>query len=171
MRVISRTGIISVIFVISEDKFIHMIKVAFSSIQSTIKINVLLSDPSSLMQGIRVYSKCYYALLSFRYLPISLITIKGIQIGDHVIKLKNFADDTTIFLRDITYLNRIQVILKLYEVASSSKINFPKARPCGFEHIKKELISQGKWNSRNFPLKHLEQILVNLPLTTAIRTK
>ena len=40
---------------------------------------------------------------------------KGIQIGDHEIKIVNFADNTTIFLRDITCLNRIQVILRLYE--------------------------------------------------------
>ena len=46
--------------------------------------------------------------------------IKGIQIGDHEIKTVNFADNTTIFLRDITCLNRIQVILKPYE---NAKIN------------------------------------------------
>ena len=49
--------------------------------------------------------------------------IKGIRIGDHEIKIVNFADDTAIFLRDIPCLDRIQVILKLYEYASSSKIN------------------------------------------------
>ena len=37
------------------------------------------------------------------------------QIGDHEIKIVNFTDNTTIFLRDITYLNRIQAILRLYE--------------------------------------------------------
>ena len=36
--------------------------------------------------------------------------VKGIKRGDHEIKIVNFADDTTIFLRDITCLNRIQVI-------------------------------------------------------------
>ena len=41
--------------------------------------------------------------------------IKRIQIGDHEIKTVNFADNITIFLRDITCLNRIQVILRLYE--------------------------------------------------------
>ena len=30
--------------------------------------------------------------------------IKGMQIGDHKIKIVNFADDTTIFLRDFTAL-------------------------------------------------------------------
>ena len=47
-------------------------------------------------------------------------TIKGIQIGDHVIRTVNFADDTTIFLWDVTCLIMIQVILKLYE---NAKIN------------------------------------------------
>ena len=43
--------------------------------------------------------------------------IKGIQLGDHEIKIVNFADDITIFLKDITSLNRTQVILKLYQNA------------------------------------------------------
>ena len=41
--------------------------------------------------------------------------IKGIQIGEHEIKIVNLTDNTTIFLRDITCLDRIQVILRLYE--------------------------------------------------------
>ena len=54
--------------------------------------------------------------------------MKGVQIGDHEIKLVNFADDITIFLGDITCLNRIQVILKLYEEDPSLKINFSKSQ-------------------------------------------
>ena len=46
--------------------------------------------------------------------------IKAIQIGDHEIKIVNFADDTIIFLGDITYLDMAQVILILYE---NAKIN------------------------------------------------
>ena len=38
--------------------------------------------------------------------------IRGIQIGDHEIKIITFADNTIIFLRDITCLNKIQVILR-----------------------------------------------------------
>ena len=40
---------------------------------------------------------------------------KGIQIGEHKINIVNFADNTSTFIRDITCLNRIHVILKLYE--------------------------------------------------------
>ena len=54
--------------------------------------------------------------------------MKGVQIGDHEMKLVNFADDITIFLGDIICFNRIQVILKLYEEDSSSKINFSKSQ-------------------------------------------
>ena len=46
--------------------------------------------------------------------------IKGIQIGNHEIKTVNFADDTTIFLWDITCLNIIQMILNLYESAKKN---------------------------------------------------
>ena len=54
--------------------------------------------------------------------------MKGVKIGDHEMKLVNFADDIAIFLGDIAFFNRIQVILKLYEEDSSSKINFPKSQ-------------------------------------------
>ena len=51
--------------------------------------------------------------------PANLINadkrIKGIQIGNHEIKIVNFTVNTIIFLRDITCLNRIQVILRLNE--------------------------------------------------------
>ena len=40
--------------------------------------------------------------------------IKGIQTGDHEIKIVNFTDNTN-FLKDITCLNKIQVILRQYE--------------------------------------------------------
>ena len=46
--------------------------------------------------------------------------IKGVQIGDHEIKIFKFADNTTIFLWDIICPNMMQVILKLYE---NAKIN------------------------------------------------
>ena len=80
--------------------------------------------------------------------------IKGIQIGDHEIEITNFADDTTILLREITCLNRIQVILKLYEDESSSKINFSKSQ-----------------TSAQFPLKYLNLTLVTLFSITPNGTK
>ena len=50
--------------------------------------------------------------------------IIGIQIGGHDIKIVNFTHNTTIFLRDITCINRIQVILRLYEKDKLVQRNF-----------------------------------------------
>ena len=56
--------------------------------------------------------------------------IKVIQIGDHEIKIVNFADINTIFLRDITYLNGMQVVLRLYEKDKLAQRKFfQKAKP------------------------------------------
>ena len=91
-----------------------LIKVPFTKFQYKIKINDLLSESFTLCKEFArdVHSQCCYPLLQLRYVPISLTRIKGIQIGDHDIKIANFANGTTIFLREITCLNRIQVILK-----------------------------------------------------------
>ena len=59
-----------------------------------------------------IHPQSCYTTLQLRYFPISLIKIKGTQIRDHEIQIINFANDTTIFLRDFTCLNRIQVIFK-----------------------------------------------------------
>ena len=47
--------------------------------------------------------------------------VKGVQIGTQEIKIVNFADDRTIFLREIDFLNRFQTTLDLYEKASKLK--------------------------------------------------
>ena len=63
-------------------------------------------------------------------LTISDKRIKGVQIGDHEIKIVNFTDNTTIFLRDTTCLNRMQVILRLFEKDKLVKrYFFQKAKP------------------------------------------
>ena len=96
-------------------KFTRMIKVAYTNIQFKIRINGLLSDPFTLMQEVRqgcplsmeLYVTVAYAFASFIDADKR---IKGIQIGDHEIKLVNFADEITFFLADITCLNRIHMI-------------------------------------------------------------
>ena len=97
-----------------------MIKVAYTNIKSKVKTNGLLSNPLTLML---VRQGCLLPMLLYNVVTEVLPNfinvdkkIKGIQIGDHEIKIVNFADSTTIFLRrNITCLNRIQVILKVYE--------------------------------------------------------
>ena len=108
-------------------KFNYIIKATFTNIQSKI-INGLLSDPLCEEFARGVHSQCSFTLLLLSYLPVSLIMIKGKQIGDHEIKMTT---PSSFYLRDITCLNRIHVTLKIYEDASSSKINFSKVEPYG----------------------------------------
>ena len=113
-------------------KFIQMIKVCYNDIQSKIKINGLLPDPDTIMRGVR--QGCPLSMLLYiiaaEVLAIFIIAntkVKWVQIGIHEIKIINFADDTTIFLKDIDCLTRIQAIFNLYEKASCSKINLSKS--------------------------------------------
>ena len=94
-------------------------EVAYTNIESKNKINSLLFDP---LTPICVCQWCQLSKLLYNTAAEVLTNlvnadkrIKGIQIGDHEIKIVNFTDNTTIFLRDITWLNRMQVILRLYE--------------------------------------------------------
>ena len=91
-----------------------MIKVAYNDIQSKIKINGLLSDPITLNQGVRQGCPLSMMLYITAYVFANFIDtnkrIKGIQIGDHEMKLVNFADEITFFLADITCVYRMQVI-------------------------------------------------------------
>ena len=109
-----------------------MVKDVCTNIQSKIK-NKWPPDPFALIQEVcqgYLFSMLLYIIMAevlASFIDANKM-IKGIQIGDHEIEIVNFADDTTIFLRDITCLDRIQVILKLYEDASSSKINFSKSQ-------------------------------------------
>ena len=101
-----------------------MIKIVYTNIESKFKINGVLSGPLTLIQ---VRQGCLLSNLLYIIAAEVLANfvnadkrIKGIQIGDYEIKIIYFVDNTTIFLRAITYFNRIQVILRLYQ---NAKIN------------------------------------------------
>ena len=82
------------------DKFSLMVKDVYNNIQSKIKINGFLSDPFTLTRG--VFQGCLFSILLYIIAAEVLASfinankrIKEIQIGDHEIKIVNFADDTT----------------------------------------------------------------------------
>ena len=91
------------------NKFIYIVEFGYTNIKSKIKINGLLIQPlyhknvrsSSEVSTLNVviYQCGYKVLATF----IDADTrIKGVQIGDHEVKILNFSDDTTVFfLRDI----------------------------------------------------------------------
>ena len=124
-----------------------MIQVASVNIQSKIKINGVLSESFTLIQGFHhgCSLSMFLCIIAAEVLAIFIdanTRIKGIQTGDHEIKIVNFADDTTIFLRDFSCLTKTELTLELSQKASSSKVNFQNARPYGVWHAKTELINQ-----------------------------
>ena len=142
------------------EKFIHLVKIYYNNIQCKIKINGLLSDPFTLSRGVRQgypLSMLLY-IIAAKVLASFVIVdkrVKGVQIGDQEIKLVNFVDDTTIFLRDIDSLTRLQTILKLYEDASSSKINLTKSQALWSGSYKDRYDKPGNMIRSNFSIKIL----------------
>ena len=106
-----------------------MVKDVYINIQFKVKMNDLQYDLFKLMREV-----CQECLLSILLYIIMVEVregfinaskrIKETQIWNDEIEIVTFTDDTTMFLRDIPCLDRIQGILRLYEDASSSKINF-----------------------------------------------
>ena len=158
------------------NNFIQMIKVAYNNIQSRIKINGFLSDLFTLMRGVRqgcplsmlLYIVAAEVLANF---IIADTKIKGIQIGSHEIKIVNFADDTTIFLRDINCLDRIQTILELYETASSSKINLSKSHALWAGEYKNRYDQPGNMEWSSLSIKILGINFGNVNLANSIWDK
>ena len=81
--------------------------------------------------------------------------IKGIQTGGHVIEIVNFADNITILLRDISCINMIKAIWKLYVDASSSKMNFSKCQDLWPEAYKNGIDQPGQMDWSWFSIKIL----------------
>ena len=105
------------------------------------------------------YSLCFLCIIADDVLDNKRFNadkrIKGIQKGDHKIKIVKFAVNTTILLRDIICLDRLKVILKLYKDASSSKISFSKSEASeklSLKYLKSTLVTilnNSEWDKIN----------------------
>ena len=158
------------------DKFIHMIKVCYSNIQSKIKVNALLSDPFTLKRGIHqgYHLSMLPYIIAAEVLANFIIVdkrIKGIQIGNQEIKTVDFADDTTVSLRGISLLNRIQSIFKLRENVSSSKINVNKSQALQAGDYNNRFNTPGDMIWSNFSIKILGIKFGNFTLGNSIWDK
>ena len=111
-----------------------MFEVAYTNIESKIKINGLPCYPLTPMcfhQWCQLSKLLYNIAAKVLANPINADgRIKGIQIEDHDFKIVNFTEITANFLKDIICLNRIQVILRLYEKDKLVQRQFfQKAKP------------------------------------------
>ena len=99
-----------------------MIQVASINIQSKIKTNGLLSESFTLIQGF--HQGCPLSVLLCIIVAEVLAIfadadtrIKGIQIGDYEIKIVNFADDTTIYLRDFSSFTTNRINFRIISIS------------------------------------------------------
>ena len=148
--------ILSFLFCKSSDMetlFIHMIKVAYTNIQSKNKINGLISDLITLMRGVR--QGCPVSILL--YIIAAEVLANFIDTNKRIkgIHIANFVDNTIIFLQDITCLDRIQKILKLYEDAFNSKIKFSKTQALSAGAYKNRIDGPGQMEWSQFFIKKL----------------
>ena len=86
-----------------------MIDVAYTNIQSRTKINgqllILLPLYKTFARGVHSHTVIYYCEVVTIFINVDT-RIKGVETGDHETK-------QPFFLRDITWITRMQVILKL----------------------------------------------------------
>ena len=82
------------------------------------------------------------------------INIHGLQTHNKEIKITLLADDTTLFLKDITSLQTVLNIMQMFRQCSGLKINQSKT----------SVLQVGKkeWNIKNFKLKDEKECVYSL---------
>lgn len=111
----------------------HWITTIYNNSTSSIKVNGWLTKFINMERGLRqgcALSMPLY-ILTAEILAIHIrnnTNIHGITINTHEVKLSQYADDTTLFLRDDQSVFESFKTLTLYEHASGAKINLEKCQ-------------------------------------------
>ena len=119
--------------------FIRWIKLIYNSVSSSVKVNGWLTSFIALerafCQGCALSMPLYVLTLEILALRITHIPrIKGITppSSTEIVKLSQYADDTTFMLRDDNSINETFNTLSLYEATSGAKINLDKCKGLWF---------------------------------------
>ncbi len=114
------------------DSFINWIKTLYTDIESQICTNGYISKPFKLGRGVR--QGCPLSPMLYTLTTEALLcairksgNIKGfLGPGDIEIKVKGYADDTAIYVRDIESVQNTIDLVERFGLASESKINLKK---------------------------------------------
>jgi hypothetical protein len=124
------------------DYFIDWIKIFYTEVCSSVKINGYLSDSFPILRGIRQgcpLSALLYVLSAepVRNLIVNNPHIKGIDVFDQKALLFQHADDSTAFVKDFDSVKVICNCFDTYNRASGSKVNLGKSEilPLGLPAI------------------------------------
>ena len=135
--------------------FIQTVHVLYSNTQTKVVINGVMSEPYQVKRGVRQGDPLSCPLFDLAIEPLACMirndpNIKGITIPGikEAIKIKLFADDTSIFLNKDDSLDHLQTILNRWCELSGTRFNIEKTEiiPMGSERHRKQVWETRKTN-------------------------
>lgn len=116
--------------------FVSYVKLLYTDIYSVLKINSSLTRPFAVSRGIRQgcsMSGILYAIVIEPLLMVLRQQLRGISIvelsSSEIVttKLSAYADDVTVIIRSDDDVHNLEAALKIYQEASSARINWAKS--------------------------------------------
>ena len=154
-------------------KFMCFVKTMYTNVSCQISNNGHLSRKITLKRGVR--QGCPLSPLLYCIVAETLVNlirqnlkIDGLRLpgSRKEVKISQYADDTTLFLRNNFSVEEAIATIKLYELGSGSKVNYDIGKSCGKWFNKPPYISA----SPSSPLKWTENALEILGLEFGTQT-
>ncbi len=118
------------------DKFKNYVKILYNNMKSSILTNGTLSEYFEVTRGIRQGDSLSALLYVVQSEPLAEyirkssdirgIEIKGVDNCIHSVKCSQYVDDTTVFLNDVSEIDKCVKILEDFGLASGAKLNKDK---------------------------------------------
>jgi len=143
------------------EEFIRIVQTLYENAETTIMINGELSPPFVIYRGVRQGDALSCLLFDIAIEPLAAAIraspeIKGIPIPGtkKSLKIKLFADDTTVFLSETDSIDNLQRILSDWCEVSGAKFNIEKTEiiPLGDPAQRKEILESRRLNVANDPV-------------------
>ena len=140
------------------ERLIRTIQALYDNAKTFVMINGELSDPFTVYRGVRQGDALSCLLFDLAIEPLAEAIrrshdIKGIQIPSRreFLKIKLFADDTTVYLSDEDKMEDLQQILTEWCGISGAKFNIEKTEiiPLGSQSQREEIIGSRKLTTRS----------------------
>jgi len=124
------------------EEFQSMIQTLYSNTSSSVMNNGYATHRFPLLRGVRQGDPLspYLFILGMEILAIAIRNcdlIKGLELNGRVYKLLQYADDTTVFLKDDESLKSLLILLDMFEECSGLKTNKGKTSATGLGIWKK----------------------------------
>ena len=138
------------------DTFTSWVKILYTKIESCVTNNGKSSEFFTLERGIR-QGCCLSALLFIlvvETLPISIRNnkdIKGININKEEFKISQLADDTTLYLADISSLKNSLLLLERFSVCSGLNKDKTEVIPLNIQNVDKHKLGIS-WQKGSFKI-------------------